>query len=353
MHTFSLPAQVVRRAGALSELGARCKPLGQRIRVIGGHHALAACRGPIAASLADAGLTLLDCDWFGGLCSPANIAEQAGRAGAQGAEVLVTVGGGKAMDTGKSVAAACGLPVVTVPTIAATCAAFSTVSARYHADGSFMELEHLAQAPDVVLIDSQVIADAPVRWLAAGMGDTLAKWYEFRAISEHLGPDGPLLATRASSRLCHELIASQGAAAHAAALAHRADGALESVLDAIIIHAGITSIMGAAPAAAAHAIFEGFTALAKTRDLGHGTLVAYGNLCLLLLESRPQAEIREAIELARACGLPHKLKDLAPLAADELLMVAEAACATHDMANMPFPVSPDDVLRVMHSLEAL
>jgi len=35
------------------------------------------------------------------------------------------------------------------------------------------------------------------------------------------------------------------------------------------------------------------------------------------------------------------------------LMVAEAACATHDMANMPFPVSPDDVLRVMHSLEAL
>jgi glycerol dehydrogenase-like iron-containing ADH family enzyme len=351
MSAFSLPARVVRRPGALDELGTLCSALGQRIWVIGGHQALAVSRRQITESLAAAGLTLLACDWFGGLCSRENVAAQASKARELGAEVIVTVGGGRAMDTGKSVAAACQLPVITVPTIAATCAAFSTVSARYHADGTFMDVELFSKAPAAVVIDSQIIASAPVRWLAAGMGDTLAKWYEFRAISEARETDGPTLAIRASSRLCYDLIERYGPAAYQAAASRTPGPELDNVLDAIFIHAGITSIMGTAPAAASHAIFEGFTALEKTRELGHGILVGYGNLCLLVLEQRSPAEISEAIKLARDCGLPLRLADLAELDQKELAIIARAAVATHDMSNMPFAVGESDVIAAMQQLE--
>jgi glycerol dehydrogenase-like iron-containing ADH family enzyme len=353
MPSFSLPARVLRRTGALDELGALCQPLGQRVWVIGGHTALSVCAARIQASLTAAGLTQLGCDWFGGLCSIENVSEQARRANELGAEVIVAVGGGRVMDTGKSVAAACGLPVITVPTIAATCAAFSTVSARYKPDGHFLDVELFSQAPAAVVIDSQIIADAPVRWLAAGMGDTLAKWYEFRAISESRQADGPTMAIRASSRLCYDLIERYGPAARIAAETRTPGPELDNVLDAIIVHAGITSIMGSAPAAAAHAIFEGFTALDKTRELGHGFLVGYGNLCLLALEQRPQAELETAVNLARACGLPLKLTDLAELSPEELDTVARTAIATRDMSNMPFAVQANDVIAAMQRLEKM
>lgn len=354
MYAFSLPAQVVRHAGALDAAGELCRVLGRRALLVGGHTALSVARSRLQSSLRHAGVDVLGCEWFGGLCSEDNAQALAERARSAAAEMIVAVGGGKAIDTGKLAAERAGLPVVTVPTVAATCAAFSTVSARYLPDGHFELLVRLSRAPAAVLIDSGVLAAAPARWLAAGLGDTLAKWYEFRAISAGRTADGPTLGVRASSRLCYDLIVRFGGEAQAALATGRATPALEAVLDAIVIHAGMTSIMGVgAHAAAAHAVFEGFTVLARTRELGHGFLVGYGNLVLLALEKRSDEELREALELAAVCGLPRRLADLAPLDAEELRAVAEASIPTQDMGNMPFAVSADDVLAAIRRVEAL
>jgi glycerol dehydrogenase-like iron-containing ADH family enzyme len=354
MYSFSLPAQVARYDGALDTVGEVCRPLGQRVLVIGGHTAIEVVRERLLASLARAELTLAGLDWYGGLCSPEIVAGQAAKARELGAEVIIAVGGGKAIDTAKSVAKACGVPVVAIPTIAATCAAFSTVSATYRPDGSFLALEQLPAAPVAVLIDSGVIARAPLRWLAAGMGDTLAKWYEIRAVSAGREVDGPTLAAQMNGRLCYDLIERFGAGAVAAVKAGTASPALEAVLDSIFAYAGMTSIMGVgAHSAAAHGVYIGFASLEKTRELGHGFLVGYGNLVLLVLEKRPDAEIIEAIHLARACSVPYQLSHIAQLSREELQQIARASAGNSEMAHMPFPVSAADVLVAMDRLEVL
>lgn len=354
MYSFSLPAQVARYDGALDDVGEACFGLGTRVWVLGGHTALSVVRERLLASLGKAGLTVLGCDWFGGLCTPANITAQAARGRALEADLIVAVGGGKAIDTGKAVAKACGIPVVAVPTIAATCAAFSTVSAVYQPDGSFLALEQLPAAPVAVFIDCGVIAASPLRWLAAGMGDTLAKWYEIRAVSAGREPDGPTLAATMNGRLCYDLIARFGAGAVAAQQAGKSSEALEAVLDSIFTYAGMTSIMGVgAHSAAAHGVYIGFASLEKTRELGHGFLVGYGNLVLLALEKRSDEELLEAIRLAKACGVPYQLAHIAPLSDEELHQIADVSAHNSETGHMPFAVSTEDVMAAMQRIEKL
>lgn len=76
---------------------------------------------------------------------------------------------------------------------------------------AIFDLFPLNQAPAVVIIDTEIIAAAPLRWLAAGLGDTLAKWYEFRAISAGLdNHSGIARASIANSRICYDLINTHG-----------------------------------------------------------------------------------------------------------------------------------------------
>jgi glycerol dehydrogenase-like iron-containing ADH family enzyme len=67
MYSFSLPAQVARYDGALDTVGEVCRPLGQRVLVIGGHTAIEVVRERLLASLARAELTLAGLEWYGGL----------------------------------------------------------------------------------------------------------------------------------------------------------------------------------------------------------------------------------------------------------------------------------------------
>lgn len=41
------------------------------------------------------------------------------------------------------------------------------------------------RSPDLVIVDSQVIADAPVEFLVSGMGDAMATYYEARAVERN------------------------------------------------------------------------------------------------------------------------------------------------------------------------
>ena len=130
--------------------------------------------------------------------------------------------------------------------------------------------------------------------------------------------------------------------------------ALEQVMDAIFSYAGFTSIMGIGDhVAGAHALFDGFTVLEKTREFGHGLLVGYGNLCLLALEERSDAEILTAIQLARQCGVPVSLKEISELNEYEIAQIIETAIQTPDMQNMPFNVSATMLRDAIHRVDRL
>jgi glycerol dehydrogenase len=349
------PAQILRGPGVLSQLGDICSPLGRRALVIGGHQALAAVGEKISHSLEGASVTLVGSEWFGGESSEGQILRLASRALALSAEVIISVGGGKSLDTGKAVGVATHLPVITIPTIAATCAAVTPLTIRYFDDGHFRDLYPLPQAPAAVIIDSELLAQAPLRWLAAGLGDTLAKWYEFRAISGHQTVlSGVARSSSANSRICYDLIASYGGAACESVRVGKASAELDQVLDAIFMFAGLTSLMSSgAHAAASHAIYEGFTVCDKTREFGHGLLVGLGNLCLLALEGRSDEELGEALILSHACAVPLRLREIADLTAAELEEIILASLHAPDMHNMPNPVTRESLYAAFARVESL
>lgn len=355
MQQVYFPARVVRGAGACGQLGDIAAALGKRVLVLGGERALAATSALIDDQLRQAGLAMCAERWYGGECSESQIMRLAQEVRTTDADVIIAVGGGKALDTGKAVGVATARPVITLPTIAATCAAVTPLSIRYHDDGHFRDLYHLPVAPAAVIIDSDILARAPLRWLAAGLGDTLAKWYELRAIGGENADDGFAAISQANSRLCYQQIARFGAAACDSVRQQKASMALDQVLDAIFLFAGLTSLMSnGAHAAAAHALYEGFTVCDKTRAYGHGLLVGFGNLCLLALEGRSRDELREAIILAHECTIPTTLAEIAPtLTAEELHAIVNAAVVAPDMGHLPFAVTPSALYHAIQCVEQM
>lgn len=106
---------------------------------------------------------------FNGECSKVEINRIREELKKNGADVVVGIGGGKIHDTAKPVAYYEKLPVVIVPTVASTDAPTSALCAIYTEDGAFDEHLLLPKNPDVVLVDVDVIANAPARLLVAGM----------------------------------------------------------------------------------------------------------------------------------------------------------------------------------------
>jgi glycerol dehydrogenase len=121
---------------------------------------------------------------FGGECSPAEIERVKAAARQHKARVLVGAGGGKVLDTARAAAADLDLPVVTCPTVASSDAPCSALSVVYTEEGVFQEYRFYRKNPDLVLVDTQVIARGPPRLLVAGMGDALATWFEAKTCVE-------------------------------------------------------------------------------------------------------------------------------------------------------------------------
>ncbi len=291
---------------------------------------------------------------FGGECSDQEINGHAQNLGS--CDVILGIGGGKTLDTAKATGYHTGHPVMIIPTAASSDAPCSRLSVVYTETHEFDHYLPLPKNPDMVIMDTDVIAKAPVRFLMAGIGDALATCYEAEAClqSNTVTMAGGHITKAAITlaRLCKETLLEDGLKAKAAAEQGLSTMALENVVEANTYLSGIG--FESSGLAAAHAIHNGMTVIEETHHLLHGEKVAFGALTQMVLENRSLAEIQEIIRFCRACGLPTTFADLgmADVSDEKLLEAAVLSCDKDDtMGNMPFEVTPEDVVAAMKTAD--
>lgn len=276
-----------------------------------------------------------------GHCSESLVSRLAAQVGSG---PVVGIGGGSALDTAKAVAARTGRPFVAIPTIAATCAAWTPLSVWYNDQGQALKFEIFPQANFLVLVEPRILAAAPVEYLQAGIGDTLAKWYEARVLTQ--GVDPLPLAARVGldlSLTLRDLLLAQGPAALEANRRGQPNRDFVDVVDAVVAAAGSVGGFGErfTRVAAAHAVHNGLTLVPETEAILHGAKVAFGILVQLRLEGDHQELAR--LEAAYPhLGLPRSLADLGLSPDDPRLdAVVEKTLLPHESIHaLPFPVTP-------------
>ena len=177
---FISPSKYIQGPGELDNLGTYTKAYGAKPLVIISAGGIRRFGDRVKASLSDAGLVPVF-EEFNGECSQDEIDRLSALAKSSEADVVIGLGGGKIFDTAKAVANAVDAPVVIVPTIAATDAPCSALSVIYTPEGQFKEYQFFKHNPNLVLMDSAVIAKSPMRLTVSGMGDARATYFEARA----------------------------------------------------------------------------------------------------------------------------------------------------------------------------
>ena len=349
---FAAPGKYIQGAGAVGRIGEVLDQLGSTRPLILGDPIVGEIMGD---SLDDiSGATRVE---FGGECSPEEIDRVAGAASENGADALVGIGGGKTMDTAKAVAHPAGLPLVIVPTIASTDAPTSSLSVVYDEEGAFKEYRFFGKNPAAVVVDTAVIAGAPVRFLVAGIGDGLSTYFEADASSrtrkETMAGGAPTIAALAIARLCYDTLLEHGLAARLAVERQAVTPAVEKVVEANTLLSGLGFESGGL--GAAHSIHNGLTALEGTHHYWHGEKVAFGVIAMIMLEERPAEVLAEVVDFCLEVGLPVTLEDIGldDVSREDLEKVAEAACIEGEtIHNMPFDVHPPMVVDAMLAADA-
>lgn len=313
----------------------------------------------LVASLRDARLEVLP-RTFGGECSLEEIGAHVAALSTERVDCVIAAGGGKCIDAGKAIAYRLGAAAVIVPTLASNDAPCSALSVLYTAAGSALGAEYYPDSPALVVVDTDVVAAAPERYLVAGMGDAMATWYEARACLVNPAATTtvgarPTLASAAIGEVCARTLFEHGRAAAEAVAAHTVDDALETVVEANTLLSGLGFESGGL--AAAHAVAQSFTGIPSVHaTFLHGEMVAMGTLAHLVLEERPD-EARRVAEFFATVGLPVHLGQLGldPGDATALDIVAEGALRFPFVHNMLRPMTSALVraaLRDAHDLGA-
>lgn len=346
------PAQVLRGTGSLMQAQAAIARLGQRPLVIGGERSRPVYESFLLPAIA--GLTPHYASYSPD-CSEASLARLRAAAEQHRADVVIGIGGGKALDTAKLIAFGRSLPVITVPSSAATCAAWTALSNVYSDAGAFCYDVALAHCPELLILDYALVATAPQRTLVAGIGDALAKWYE-ASISSGASSQTMIIAAVQQARVLRDILFQRSVEA----LEQPDSEAWREVVDASVLLAGVVGGLGGAQCrtVAAHAVHNGLTHLLACHDSLHGEKVAFGVLVQLRLEEICQgsqlaaAARQQLMQFYRTIGLPLTLADLnlGDVTLSDLQRAAEIACLpSSDIHHLPFPISPMELVAAMVS----
>jgi glycerol dehydrogenase len=342
------PGLYIQGEGELDKLGKYVRKMGHTFLLICSPNNQKRIGGRIAASLQQAEKTMVYYQ-FGGECSKAAIQTAVEAAQAAGCDGIIGAGGGKAIDTAKAVGTNMGgLPVIIIPTIASNDSPCAGVAVIYNEQGVVVKALMMRRNPDLVLVDTGIIAGAPKKYLISGMGDALSTYFEARACRRSGAKTmarGMCSATALTlAKLCYDILLQHSVQALEAVEQHTVTPELEAVVEACVYLSGVGFECGGL--AAAHAVNDGLAHVPQAHGASHGEKVAFGLLVQLQLEKASQEEWDTVLRYIRQIGLPSCLADLgiADIRDEDIRAVASASTVpTQFTKNVRADITPDEV----------
>lgn len=352
------PRRYVQGRNALGEAGSLIAPLGRKAVILWDANVKSLVGSALLASLKDAGIEVVDVA-FNGDSTKAEAARVAGIVAAGKAAVCIGVGGGKTLDTAKAAAAASGAKTVTIPTIASNDSPTSSYTVWYDEKGNCLGFESWGVNPDLVLVDTQVIANGPVRAFVAGMGDALGTWVEADAVFKTRGPNlaggTSTMAAMALARLCYDILMEHGIEAKRAIEKHIVTPAVEKVIEANVLLSGLGFESGGV--ATAHMVANCLPSFPECHGLMHGHEVGFGVITQLCLDDDLGVGVMHGIvDWEIAVGLPVTFADLGleGVSRERLKVIGDICGGPGSLcANHPFKVTSDDIVNAMIAADAL
>ncbi|WP_288394166.1 glycerol dehydrogenase [uncultured Vagococcus sp.] len=358
---FISPAKYVQGEDEILNLGYYVKTFGKSALLIAHQDDINRVQKQLDETVEKFGIKIV-ASHFNGECSRQEVTRLQEVAKENHTDCVIGLGGGKAIDTSKCVAE--GENLIIVPTIAATDAPTSHSAVLYTEDGEFDDYAYFKQSPSVVLVDTKIIANAPTRFLVAGMGDALSTLFEARAtarsfsnvnaglpnsyITKETAPAKNTIAAYTLAKVCYETLLENGFNAKIACDNNIVTPALENIVETNILLSGLG--FESSGLAAVHAIHDGLTALEGTHHYFHGEKVAFSVICQLVLENAPIEELYEVLDFSLSIGLPVCLEDIGveSITFEEALEVAKKACIPEEsIHSMPFPIVEEEVAQAI------
>ncbi|MCQ6274500.1 iron-containing alcohol dehydrogenase family protein [Bacillus sp. V3B] len=271
-------------------------------------------------------------------------------------DAVIGVGGGKVLDLTKSVSHVTHRQAVLIPTLPSNCSPWTPVSVVYDDSGTFIRFDVYPVGASLVLVEPQILLDAPVDMLIAGIADTLAKWYEADVQIAHIkNKPVPLEICYYTAKQCKEVLLQYSEGAVQAAKAGTLNDDFVKVVETIIMLGGMVGGFGDhyGRVAGAHSIHNGLTVLEETHHALHGEKVAYGILVQLVLEDK-WTEIGQLLPFYQQLSLPVSLKDLGvKVISDEILsdIAAKSTIPEESIHVMPGEMTTTTVSKALTDLE--
>ena len=348
------PARILRGEDCLANSGQEIAKLGTRPLVVGGDCTLETVK-PFLEPVLEAQELISLSSSYSPDCAESSLLRLKKTVQQHQADLIIGVGGGKALDLAKLLAYQCDLPIVTIPTSGATCAAWTALSNVYSEAGAFQYDVTLHRCPNLLILDYGLVRTAPRRTLVAGIGDAIAKWYE-ASVSSGDSTATLLISAVQQARILRDILFQKSAIA----LKDPNSNEWREVVDATVLLAGVIGGIGGAECrtVAAHAVHNALTHLLEAHDLLHGEKVAYGILVQLRLEEMVQGNQlaasarKQLLQFYSEIGLPKTLEDLglANISLVQLRQVTAIATKPEsDIHRLPFTVSPEQLAAAMVS----
>lgn len=306
-HIIDLPRKIVIGRGVIDRLGLYLKELlGSReegkVVVVTGHTVGKLYYPVIKESVENIGLepirVIID-------SSTVDEAERVYREIRQIADKVVAIiglGGGKSIDVAKYSSRKIGKPFISVPTVASHDGITSPFASL---KGFGKPISKLAQAPLMILIDTDIIAEAPQRFNRAGFGDIIGKYTAVRDWRLAHRLKGEYYGGYAASLA---LMSARHVTKHVDEIAAGTEEGLRILLEALVSSGVAMCIAGSTrPASGSEHLFaHAVTMIVKNPPL-HGELVGLGTIMMSYLHGMNWKLIKRLLERV---GLPTAAEEL-------------------------------------------